>query len=173
MNLSDAKTKSIGKKRYKIAILIDYPNIEIGLKNSGWPVPFDYEVIEKFAMQKGEIILSKIYGDWNYLTSSSKFLSQFEVELVDVPHVVFMGQGKKDTVDTKMAMDAGMMLYEYPEVDMVIMVSGDADFIPVIKALKHFKSIKVIVIGERESISNSIGRVADQTHFYQYIAKLD
>ncbi len=173
MNLSDAKTKSIGKERYKIAIQIDYPNIDIGLKKSGWPEPFDYEVIEKFAKQKGEIILSKIYGDWNYLSMSSKCLSQFEVELVDVPHVQFMGKGRKDTVDTKMAMDAGMMLYEYPEIDMVIMVSGDADFIPVIKRLKQFKSMKVIIIGDRESISDSIGRIADQTLFYQYIAKID
>jgi len=173
MNLSDIKTKSIGKNRYKIAIGIDYPNIEISLKNSGWPIPFDYEVIEKFAKQKGEIILSRIYGDWSYLRNSNMFLSQFDVELVDVPHVLVMGQRMKDTVDTKMAMDTGMMLYEYPEIDMVIIVSGDADFIPVIKTLKQFKSIKVIIIGERESMSDSYGGVADQTFFYQYIADMD
>ena len=173
MNLSDTKIKSIGKKRYKIAILIDYPNMEISLKNSGWPVPFDYEVIENFAKQKGEIILSRIYGDWNYLWNSKMFLSQFDVELVEVPHVLVMGQRMKDTVDTKMAMDAGMMLYEYSKIDMVIIVSGDADFIPVIKTLKQFKSMKVIVIGERESRSYSFGSVADQTLFYQYIADID
>jgi len=173
MNLSNTKTKSIDKKRNKIAILTDFPNMEIGLKNSGWPVPFDYEVIENFARRKGEIILSRIYGDWNYLKKSKMFLSQFDVELVNVPHVLVMGNQKKDTVDTKLAMDAGMMLYEYPDINMVIIVSGDSDFIPVIKTLKEFKSIKVIVIGERKSMSNSLGRVADSILFYQFISELD
>lgn len=173
MNLSDTKPKSIDKKTYKIAIGIDYPNMEIGLKNSGWPIPFDYDVIEQYAKQWGEIIISKIYGDWVLLRKSSRFLSQFEVELVDVPHILVCGQHKKDTVDTKIAIDFGMLLYEYPEVNMVILVSGDSDFIPVVKTIKKFKMIKVIVIGERGSMSESFGGIADGTLFYQYLANLD
>ncbi len=173
MNLSDVETKSSDTKRYKIAIQTDYPNMEINLKRSGWSVPFDYEVLENFARKNGEIILSRIYGDWNYNRNAKIYLSQFDVELVEVPHVLVMGHRMKDTVDTKMAMDAGMILYEYPDINMMIVASGDADFIPVIKTLKQFKAIKVIVIGERKSMSNSFGSVADQTIFYQYIADID
>ena len=173
MNLSDSKPKSIHKKTYKIAIGIDYPNMEIGLKKSGWPIPFDYDVIDCYAKQWGEVIISKIYGDWALMKKASKFLSQFEVELVNVPHILVRGQHKKDTVDTKMAIDFGMLLYEYPEVNMVIIVSGDCDFIPVVKTIKKFKMVKVIVIGERKSMSESFGGIADGTLFYQYLAKFD
>ena len=172
MNLSDIKTKS-HKNDHKIAIGIDYPNIEIGLKEAGWLVYFDYEVIENYAKMHGEIVMSKVYGDWVQLKRSAMFLSQYDVELVHVPHVKLCGDRKKDTVDTKMAMDFGMMLYEFPEVDMVIIVSGDADFISVVTTLKQYKTIEVYVIGERESMSNVFGKVADQTLFYQYIADLD
>ncbi len=170
MNLSDIKSCS-NKNDYKIAIGIDYPNMEIGLKQAGWPVFFDYETIERYAKQYGEIVISRVYGDWDILQTSAGFLSQYDIELVNVPHVIVCGQHKKDTVDTKMAMDFGTMLYEYPEIDMVFIVSGDADFIPVIETLKKFRNIRVIVIGVRDSMSNSIK--ADQTLYYQFIAELD
>ena len=173
MNLSDTKTKGIDRKTYKIVIGIDYPKLEIGLEKSGWTVPFDYDVIEQYAKQQGEIVISKIYGDWSLLKKSSKFLSQFEVELVNVPHILVRGQHRKDTVDTKMAIDFGMLLNEYPEVNMVIIVSGDCDFIPVVKTIKELRMIKVIVIGEKKSMSESFGGIADGTIFYQYLAKLD
>jgi len=173
MNLSYTKIKSEKKNSYKIGIGTDYPNMEIGLKKSDWPLMFDYEVIEQFAISRGEIVLSRIYGDWAYLQNSYKILSQFEVELIDVPHISLCGTKRKDTVDTAMAMDFGMMLHEYSEINLVIIVSGDSDFAPVIKKLKQFKRMRVIVLGEKNSMSDSLGKVADETIFYQYIANFE
>jgi uncharacterized protein (TIGR00288 family) len=173
MNLSNTKIKTEKKDFYNICIGIDYPNMEIGLKKTDWPLMFDYEVIEEFALSRGEIVLSRIYGDWAYLQNSHQILSQFEVDLIDVPHVPLCGNKKKDTVDTAMAIDFGLMLHEYSEINLVIIVSGDSDFVPVIKKLKESKRMRVIVIGEKNSMSNSLGRIADETIFYQYIANLE
>ena len=124
---------------YKIAIEIDFPNIHIGLKNSDWPLPFDYEIIENFALSYGVIQSSRIYADWNDYNFEKRDLLQYNTELIHVEHINVKGESKnrKDLVDTQMAVNIGMMLYESSDINLIIIVSGDADFIPVIKAIKE------------------------------------
>ena len=175
MNLSDSLGKLDRTLIYKIAIEIDFPNIHIGLKNSDWPVSFDYEMIEKFALRFGMIHSSRIYADWSDYSFEQRILSQFNTDLIHIEHVRVQGESKKrkDLVDTQMAVNIGMMLYESSDINLIIIVSGDADFIPVIKAIKEHGGNKVLIIAARESMSEYLSKYADYTINYEYIAKLD
>ena len=172
MNLTNSILIDIKKQKNKVAILIDYPNMEIGLKQSGWPYFFDYKAIELMASQHGEILISRIYGDWNYLKNAYISLSQYNVEMVNVKHIMVCGDKRKDLVDTQIAVDVGILLCKYNDINLFIIVSGDADMIPIIQKIKEFKDKKVIVIGERNSMSEHLGRYADRTLYYQYIVDI-
>lgn len=174
MNLCDSLGKLDRTLIYKIAIEIDFPNIHIGLKNSDWPLPFNYEMIENFALRFGIIHSSRTYADWNDYSFEQIYLSQFNTDLIHIEHVNVQGESKKrkDLVDTQMAVNIGMMLYENPEINLIIIVSGDADFIPVIKSIKGHGEKKVLIIAARKSMSEYLSKYADHTINYEYIAKL-
>ena len=159
---------------YKIAIEIDFPNIHIGLKSSDWTLPFDYETIENFALSLGVIHSSRIYADWNDYSFEKTYLSQYNTELVQIKHINLKGKSKKrkDLVDTAMAVNIGMMLHENSEINLILIISGDADFIPVIKAIKEYGEKKVLIISAKESMSEYLSKFADHTIHYEYIAKL-
>lgn len=175
MNLSDSLGKLDRTLIYKIAIEIDFPNIHIGLKNSDWPLPFDYEMIENFALGFGMIHSSRIYADWGDYSFEQRDLSQFNTDLIHIEHVDVREKSKrrKDLVDTQMAVNIGMMLCESSDINLVIIVSGDADFIPVIREIKDHGENKVVIIAAKKSMSEHLSKYADHTINYEYIAKLE
>ncbi len=172
MNTANIKILDTEKHQTKVAILIDYPNMEIGLKQSGWSYFFNYKTIEKLANRHGEIVISRIYGDWNFLKKAYMLLSQYEVEMINVNHVMVCGEKRKDLVDTRIAVEVGILLCKHQEINLYIIVSGDADMIPIIQKIKEFKENKVIVIGEKNSLSNYLGKYADRSLFYQHIVDI-
>ena len=169
--LSDSLRKLDRTLIYKIAIEIDFPNIHIGLKNSDWPLPFDYEIIENFALSYGVIQSSRIYADWNDYIFEKRDLLQYNTDLIHIEHINVQGESKKrkDLVDTQMAVNIGMMLYEISEINLILIISGDADFIPVIKAIREHSGKKVVIISARESLSEYLGKHTDHTIYYEYI----
>jgi hypothetical protein len=62
MNLVNSKIKLERIQNCQIAIEIDFPNIYIGVKRSDWPLSFDYQTIENFALEHGVIHSSRIYA---------------------------------------------------------------------------------------------------------------
>ena len=138
-------------------------------------MPFDYEIIENFALSYGVIQSSRIYADWNDYNFEKRDLLQYNTDLIHIEHINVKGESekRKDLVDTQMAVNIGMMLYEISEINLIIIISGDADFIPVIKAIKEYREKKVVIISARESLSEHLGKYADYTIDYEYIAKLN
>lgn len=165
-------TKLKKNQNNNIAIEIDFPNSYISLKQSKYPLLFDYEIIEQFALNLGFISSSRIYADWNVYISEKRYLSQFDVELINVNHILVMGdkKRKKDLVDTEIACNIGIMLCENPQINLIIIVSGDADFIPVIKRIKEYGDKRVIVIAPEKALSEHLGKYADYTFLYEFLA---
>ena len=174
MNLSTTFTKLESIQNCNIGIEVDFPNIHIGLKHSKWPNPFEYETIENFALKYGNIYSSRIYADWKDYLSERNCLSRGNTELIQVDHINVMGEKnrRKDLVDTLMSFNICAMMYENPELNLVIIVSGDADFIPVISSIKE-RGKKVIIIAAEGSMSEYLGKYADYTINYEYIASLE
>lgn len=175
MNFIKSLTKLENRLTNKIGIEIDFPNIFIGLEKSDWPLSFDYKTIENFALELGVIHSSRIYADWNDYLDEKKYLSQFSTELIHIDHINVRGDvnKRKDLVDTLMAFKMATIIYENPEVNLVILVSGDADFIPVIRSIKEHGNKKVIIIAAERSMSEHLGNYADYTINYEYIANLE
>lgn len=159
------------KRNLDIAMFTDYPNVDIGVRRNTFESYYNYGMVETYVKTMGNLRVSRVYGDWQRYKIASKYLSRYNVKLVDVRHIIFSDNRSKDLVDTKMAMDIGTMLLECPDIQLIVIVSGDADFIPVIKTIKEY-NIKVYVIAEQNSLSHHLFDHADKIIFYQDVEEM-
>lgn len=152
--LVNSHSNSKEKIENKIGIFTDFPNSYLGLKNSDWSFGFDYSTIENFAFNYGRILFSNIYADWSYYQREKITLKQYNVKLIYIKEH-FNGVKNKDSVDPILAFDMCYKMYRHPEMNLIFLVSGDIDYLAVIKRIKMIKkAMKVFIIGEKSSVSH-------------------
>ncbi|HXH07139.1 MAG TPA: NYN domain-containing protein, partial [Vicinamibacterales bacterium] len=61
--------------RLKIAVFIDFDNIEIGVKST-LGVPFDAGLVLEALKERGEVVAKTAYSDWKRAGDYSRALSQ-------------------------------------------------------------------------------------------------
>jgi uncharacterized protein (TIGR00288 family) len=161
---------TIDNAKQQVCILIDFENLIYGLSNlyneDELMDRVDVDVLFSLAEEYGSVVLANAYGDWR-----NRQLNQFQLDLyksgVELVHV--LARGRKNAVDVKMAVDAIEMIWRYPEIGTFVIVSGDRDFIPVLKTLRrHGKS--VIGIAPAQSTSADFAALCDR--FLRYAALL-
>ncbi len=156
----------IQKNKFNIGVFGDYPNLKFSLEERDISQVFDPTSIINLASCYGKIVILNFYGDWNKLVKDRTRLKQFKIiKLINVPHIQNGNGKKKDVVDTRMAYDIGQIHYKYPEIDLYIIISGDADFLPIITELRKDKK-KVIIIAEEHSLSSFLKKKADKIITY-------
>lgn len=80
----------------------------------------------------------------------------FEVKIKELQ--VFIGGAKKGDWDVGLSMDTIKMA---DKLDSIVLVSGDGDFIPLVKYLQENKGCLVEVMGFRETTSTALVEIAD------------
>jgi uncharacterized LabA/DUF88 family protein len=80
----------------------------------------------------------------------------FEVKAKDLQ--VFYGGHKKGDWDIGIAMD---MIELAPKLDVAVLVSGDGDFVPLLRHLKHALGVRVEVIAFGKSSATKLKEAAD------------
>lgn len=104
-------------------------------------------------------------GRWDFfLQKASKALMERGIEPVQVFR--FPGGGNKNAADMRIAMDATVIASENPRIEQCILVTGDADFIPLILDLKR-RGIQVAVIGVRAHTKMLLERYCDQFELFE------
>jgi hypothetical protein len=112
---------------------------------------------------------SKRPGDgerpWDYyLQGAAKTLMERGIEPVQVFR--FPGGGNKNAADMRLAMDAMALFRDNPRIQQITLVSGDADFIPMILELRKV-GMEVIVIGVREHTKAVLERYCDRFEYFE------
>ena len=67
--------------RLKIAVFIDFDNIEIGVKNT-LNAQFDIGVVLEALKERGDVVSKTAYGDWTRAGDYSRSLTQHATKLV-------------------------------------------------------------------------------------------
>ena len=152
----------------QVALLIDFENLVRGVKDGTDTV--DCQVLFKLAEEYGRVLLANAYADWRM-----RDLNQYQVALyrlgVELIHVLGKREGEtfKNAVDVKMAVDAVRAIALLPHIDVFVIVSGDRDFIPVLKELRrHGKT--VVGVSPRTSASNDFAALCDRFVYYESLA---
>ncbi len=115
------------------------------------------EGLIEFAEENGKLAFQSAYGDWNKtnLRKIADILADKGFELIHVP------RSKKNSADISLITHATEMIFQYPHINRYILLTGDADFRPLLLTLrKHGKDI--LIICDSNNASEDLLSLADE-----------
>ena len=131
-------------QKLKIAVFIDFDNIEIGVKTT-LNLQFDIGAVLEAVKERGEVVTKLAYGDWKRSGEHGRTMAQHAVRMVQ--RVTTPG-GDKNGADINLALDALEMAFTHSHINAFVIVGGDSDFITLVEKLKQYDR-KVFVVGGR------------------------
>jgi len=134
--------------RLKIAVFIDFDNIEIGVKST-LNRHFDIAAVLEAIKERGEVVTKIAYGDWKRAGEHSRSMTQQAIQMVQRN---LTPGGDKNGADINLALDALEMAFTRNHINAFVIVGGDSDFIALVEKLKQYDK-KVLVVGGRNFTS--------------------
>jgi uncharacterized protein (TIGR00288 family) len=153
-------------RHLKIAVFIDFDNIEIGVKST-LQREFDVSVVLEALKERGEIITKIAYANWGKLENSTRQLSEYAVQMVQRDP---SPRGDKNGADINLALDALELAFTHDHINAFCIVSGDSDFIALVNKLKQYDKI-VFVVGGKAFTSTILQKNCHE--FISYESMLD
>src|SRR5438552_9536073 len=123
----------MAEERLKLAVFIDFDNIQIGVQDT-LGKEFDVALVLEALRERGEVITKIAYGDWPRASEHSRQMTQHAVQMVQRN---VTPRGDKNGADINLALDALEMAFTRHHVNAVAIVGGDSDFIALAQELKH------------------------------------
>jgi uncharacterized protein (TIGR00288 family) len=149
----------------RIAVFIDFDNVEIGVKNTIGG-QFDIGVVLEAIKERGEIVTKVAYSDWKRAGDYSRVLAQHAIRMVQ--RTMTPG-GDKNGADITMALDALELAFTHSHINTFVIVGGDSDFISLVEKLKQYGR-KVLVVGGRQFTSATMQKNCHEFIAYENLA---
>ncbi|MCD6318153.1 NYN domain-containing protein [Candidatus Aerophobetes bacterium] len=134
----------------KVAIFIDHENL-VHSSEKVIGEKYNIEVLLEEANKEGRVIIGKVYVP--FLPDSFKrnsYLYNFHKNGIDPVYTPSYEQSNNGEVkslgDPMLICDVMQSLYEYPQIDVFVICSGDKDMVPLIRKLAQMGK-EVLVIG--------------------------
>jgi uncharacterized protein (TIGR00288 family) len=153
-------------KHLKIAVFIDFDNIEIGVKST-LQREFDVSIVLEALKERGEIITKIAYANWGKLENSTRQLSEYAVQMVQRDP---SPRGDKNGADINLALDALELAFTHDHINAYAIISGDSDFIALVNKLKQYDKT-VFVVGGKAFTSTILQKNCHE--FISYESMLD
>jgi uncharacterized LabA/DUF88 family protein len=134
--------------KLKIAVFVDFDNIEIGVKST-LNRHFDIGAVLEAIKERGEVVTKIAYGDWKRAGEHSRSMTQHAIQMVQRN---LTPGGDKNGADINLALDALEMAFTRNHINAFVIVGGDSDFIALVEKLKQYDK-KVLVVGGRNFTS--------------------
>src|SRR5438067_9649494 len=154
------------EKHLKIAVFIDFDNIEIGVKST-LQREFDVSVVLEALKERGEIITKIAYANWGKLENSTRQLSEYAVQMVQRDP---SPRGDKNGADINLALDALELAFTHDHINAFAIISGDSDFIALVNKLKQYDKT-IFVVGGKAFTSTILQKNCHE--FISYESMLD
>lgn len=160
-------------ERQQVALFIDFENLIYGLHETfgtNFADEVEPELLFRLAEEYGQVVLANAYADWRF-----REINQFQTDLyrlgIDLIHVFAKRHSNKykNAVDVKMAVDAIETVWTLPHVDTFVIVSGDRDFIHVLKTLRRYGKT-VVGVSPAKAVSNDFAALCDRFVRYGALA---
>jgi uncharacterized LabA/DUF88 family protein len=140
-------------QRLRLAVFIDFDNIEIGVKQT-LNASFDAGIVLEALKERGDVVSKTAYSDWQRAGSHSRMLTQHAIKMVQRN---LTPGGDKNGADINLALDALEMAFTHAHINAFVIVGGDSDFISLVEKLKQYDK-KVFVVGGRQFTSGILQR---------------
>jgi uncharacterized LabA/DUF88 family protein len=157
---------TVTEERLKLAVFIDFDNIQIGVKDT-LGKEFDVELVLEALKERGEVVTKIAYGDWHRAGEQSRSMTQHAVQLVQRN---VTPRGDKNGADINLALDALEMAFTRHHINAFAIVGGDSDFIALVEKLKQYDK-RIFVVGGRAFTSNILQRNCHEFIAYENLLK--
>ena len=150
----------IKHKAQRVGIFIDTQNIYHSAKNIHH-AKANFAAIVKDVLDGRVLVRAMAYVVTTESGEESAFFGALEkagIEIRSKPLQVFLGGAKKADWDVGLALDAISMA---PKIDSVIILSGDGDYVPLVKYLQNTHGCQVEVVAFGKSSSARLIEAAD------------
>jgi uncharacterized LabA/DUF88 family protein len=152
----------------KIAVFVDFDNIQIGVKDT-LGKDFDVSIVLEALKERGEVVSKIAYGDWPRAGDYSREMTQHAVHMVQRS---VTPRGDKNGADINLALDALEMAFTHNHINTYVIVGGDSDFIALVEKLKQYDK-RVFVVGGRQFTSGILQRNCHEFISYENLLKTD
>ncbi len=144
----------------EVALFIDFENIRYGLKNNYGREP-DPQMLMAKARKYGPVALASAYAD--FTEHPDYFRRKLEVAGISPRDVARRSPdvAHKSSSDMAMLMDVIDCLLDHPNVNTLVLMTGDSDFIRVVARARNRFGKKVVIAGVPGSVSNDLITAAD------------
>jgi len=153
-------------KHLKIAVFIDFDNIEIGVKST-LQREFDVSLVLEALKERGEIVTKIAYANWGRMENSTRQLSEYAVQMVQRDP---SPRGDKNGGDINLALDALELAFTHDHINAFAIISGDSDFMALVNKLKQYDKT-VFVVGGKAFTSTILQKNCHE--FISYESMLD
>jgi uncharacterized LabA/DUF88 family protein len=143
----------MAEERLKLAVFVDFDNIQIGVKDT-LGKDFDVSVVLEALKERGEVVSKTAYGDWSRAGDYGRQMTQHAVQMVQRN---VTPRGDKNGADINLALDALEMAFTRDHINAFAIVGGDSDFIALVEKLKAYDK-RVFVVGGRQFTSGILQR---------------
>ena len=141
------------------AVFVDFENLFLSLKNreelSGQRIrDLCLGILEhlkaRLQADKAPMVLGRSYAAFD--TYPGMEVAHDLALMGFDPQYVLTGHGGKNSADVQLACDVCRVLYRRPDIDAVVIVSGDRDFIPIARqVLEENRELRVVAIPDNTS----------------------
>ena len=152
------------EQKLKIAVFIDFDNIEIGVKST-LHREFDVAAVLDALKERGEIVTKFAYANWGRQEAATRALSEHAVQMVQRDP---SPRGDKNGADINLALDALEMAFTHDHINAYAIVSGDSDFIALVNKLKQYDK-RIFVVGGRAFTSTILQKNCHEFVAYESI----
>lgn len=144
----------------EVALFIDFENVRYGLKNNYAREP-DPQMLMAKARKYGPVALALAYAD--FTEHPDYFRRKLEVAGITPRDIARRSPdvAHKSSSDMAMLMDIIDCLLDRPSVGILMLMTGDSDFIRVVARARHRFGKKVVIAGVPGSVSNDLIAAAD------------
>ena len=152
MPLSSSNTTRSGSR---VAVFIDADNILIPARAAGVPNPVSELMyyVRREATPQGSVVFARAYGDWTQ-TPCRDHVSECQARCVEAMMLASDARGK-NTADVQLAVDVMEMVLSEAPPTVVVLASGDRDFIPLVQKVRRYSS-EVWGIGVRGCVRREL-----------------
>ena len=149
-----------------MALFCDFENLALGVRDAKY-AQFDMQKVLERLLLKGSIIVKKAYCDWERYKAFKASMHEAAFELIEIPHV---RQSDKNSADIRLVVDALDLCYTKAHIDTFVILSGDADFSPLVSKLRE-NNKGVIGVGVKKSTSDLLIANCDDFLFYDDLVR--
>ncbi len=122
-----------------MSLFCDFENIALGVRDAHF-AKFDISVVIERLLLKGNIVVKKVYCDWDRYKEFKAAMHEASFEFIEIPHIRQWG---KNSADIRMVVDALDLCYTKEHLDTFVIFSGDSDFSPLVSKLRENNKIVI------------------------------